>query len=441
MAYFLGKGAVQPVAYSPYQDQEAEAAAATQSGDCRNECYERYNLMLSDANVSDASAMSFLNRCLGECASQPQVAPQAAPPADASAIVSPYAKPQVQPQGQADVQAGDTPVLPPEIRPQPPIRDSFCPGGYPLKEGIFVPGAPGHTGCQEGYVPKHNPADNWTYCCKESPEDARRPEDGETQEGCIPITTDFKGGAGQGVPWWNDPHGIIPAKTVKRSVSWQGHMVWHEADQKFYDVSDLHDFYEGKTTSMPKGWNKACPKGYKKKGQLCCPDADAGDGDAAALGEFKWPAELYDLYNRLMGRAGEFLDRPPGFSPEFMNTWFGKDYDRIRGTERIGREEGLRQLQTEGLIGTGASQDFASDLAWGTEKAVADLTREIFLANEQQKRSDLLDFTGAAGNIFGQGQQFVGGEEAINAGRRMESMQAIAQFMQYIISLMQSWGA
>ena len=130
MSYFLGKGQNLPVSSNPFAQQQAQQGI-DQSADCRKQCYDRYNQMLSDANVSDTSAMAFLNKCLSECASQPQ------PAAGASAVdtVSPIDQP-----------GGTTPV----VTPYQPGGGSDETIGIP-EPGPFeptpVPGAVNFPGC------------------------------------------------------------------------------------------------------------------------------------------------------------------------------------------------------------------------------------------------------------------------------------------------------
>ena len=50
------------------------------------------------------------------------------------------------------------------------------------------------------------------------------------------------------------------------------------------------------------------------------------------------------------------------------------------------------------------------------------------------------NYTTLANTLFGSGQGFISGEEAINAARRTESMAQMAMFLQYLVSLMNAWG-
>ena len=159
------------------------------------------------------------------------------------------------------------------------------------------------------------------------------------------------------------------------------------------------------------------------------------------LGEYKWPAEMTDLYNRLTGRAGEILDMPYGFTPEAINTMFGQGFEKVRGLEGPARETLLGDLSREGMLGTGAGLKKLTDLSWGAEKNVSDVMRDVFTLNEYQKREDLGNYTNLAQSLFGTGMDYNTILEQINAARRGEGQNALALLMQYLMSLMSSWSS
>lgn len=288
--------------------------------------------------------------------------------------------------------------------------------------------------CEEN--PDHNREDP-----PDEPVDPNVP--GGKGEGCAGghrLTNEFIGGKGQGSAIWQDPHGIIPAKYT-RSSDWEAHRVYDPQTGRYYTVEALYKHYES-GAPFPSGQRKACRKGFKRQGDWCCPDTRLdGDeeSDVTPMGEFKWPAEMYSLYSSLMNRGNEFMNRTPGFSQDYMDTTFGRNFDVIRGAGDAARQQTMGTLQREGLAGTGASQDTAADLAWGTESTVGNLIRDLFVLNEEQRRKDTLDFTRAGQDILGGGMGFWGMEEDINAGRRGEQQANIAMFLQYLTSLMSSW--
>lgn len=168
-------------------------------------------------------------------------------------------------------------------------------------------------------------------------------------------------------------------------------------------------------------------------------EAHTPDGDGGGLGEFEWPPELRALYEKLMGRAGEFLGRRPGFSDAAMRAMFGRDFEKIRGVGGRGREEMMDWLASEGLIGTGAGVGIPQAQAWKTEKAIGDLKRDLMLGQEEQIREDLLGFTEAAQGLFGTGMGFTQIAEAINAARRGEGTEALEMLLRLLLGQMGSW--
>uniref|UniRef100_A0A6M3J0B3 Uncharacterized protein n=1 Tax=viral metagenome TaxID=1070528 RepID=A0A6M3J0B3_9ZZZZ len=169
-------------------------------------------------------------------------------------------------------------------------------------------------------------------------------------------------------------------------------------------------------------------------------DWKAGQTTQTGLGEYQWPSELLDIYGRLMGKAGDILDMPYGYSPEALRTWFGQDFEKMRGTEAGTRETLLKDLGRAGQLGTGTALERLGKGSWETEKNVSDLMRDIFLQNELMKRSDLTTQTGLAQSLFGTGVGVEQALEAINAARRGEGQNALALLMAYITQLMSSWG-
>jgi hypothetical protein len=158
------------------------------------------------------------------------------------------------------------------------------------------------------------------------------------------------------------------------------------------------------------------------------------------LGEYQYPPELQNLMGKLYGRANEMLARKPGFSDSLIRAMFGSNFDKIRGAERATRQQTMADLASEGMLGTGAARDILGNISWQTEKNVGDIQRDIFLANEAQKREDIQGFTDAASRLMSQGMSFEQVREAINAARRGEQMTALALMLQYFNSLTSAWG-
>lgn len=249
-----------------------------------------------------------------------------------------------------------------------------------------------------------------------------------------------------------------------------------------------------------------CPAGYKPDGWLCrcndqtnyCTDDSQCDGGRKCVngqcaggdggGEFDWSGDLTDFWKMLMtkgkglltdyaypedlqtlltgltARGQEFLGRKPGFSDTMMTNILGSNLDKIRGAGTASRQNLLSDLQSEGMLGTGAGMGLINKGSWNTEGNVANTLRDLALANEAQKRSDLESFTGLASGLagqrlgaeqglqsinlqrgglanqmFGSGMTFEQLKEAINAARRGEGSNSMALLMQYLLGLMSGY--
>ncbi len=172
-------------------------------------------------------------------------------------------------------------------------------------------------------------------------------------------------------------------------------------------------------------------------GTCYCNTGDGQDGDGGGgLGDYTYPSDLYkntpgeyaypagmqELMSLLLGRGKELLGMPTGFSQEAMDKMFGLGFEKVRGTESAAREQMLQDLSRQGMSGTGTALGKTSDLAWNTENTISDLARTLFVANEEKKKQDLLDYTSAAQGIMGGGGlQYESTLEGINAGRRGET--------------------
>jgi hypothetical protein len=142
-----------------------------------------------------------------------------------------------------------------------------------------------------------------------------------------------------------------------------------------------------------------------------------------------------------MNRGEYFMGLEPGYSQESIDRMFGRDFETVRGVGSRTIEDLLSLAGREGLVGTQATRDLGQQSAWQTERSIGQIIEDLFLAEEAQRREDLYGYTGAAQDIFRGAQTFEGLREQLNAGRRGEGQQALALMMQYLMALMQSWGA
>ena len=84
------------------------------------------------------------------------------------------------------------------------------------------------------------------------------------------------------------------------------------------------------------------------------------------------------------GIAGEGV----GGYDALLDMLFGKGFETIRGIGERGRESLMYDtLAREGLLGTGAVADIGKEMAWGTERGIADLIRSMaeMRAGEEQE--------------------------------------------------------
>jgi len=170
--------------------------------------------------------------------------------------------------------------------------------------------------------------------------------------------------------------------------------------------------------------------GYKPgaKGRCECPkylNQDNGDN----VSEYKYPPEMQELMDLLLGRATDLLGKDTGYSQEAQDAMFGKNFDRVRTAETGSRESLEEQLARAGMLGTGTGLGALSDLSQSTENNITDIARQIFVGNEEKKKQDLLDYTNLANQLTTSGVSFEQIQEAINAARRGESMNWYAMLM------------
>lgn len=211
--------------------------------------------------------------------------------------------------------------------------------------------------------------------------------------------------------------------------------------------------YEG--CSCGKGWATLtgnCPPGYvfvKKNdassydlgykqgaiGQCEC-QKWISDGTKGKLGEYKYPAEMQSLMDLLLSRGKEFLGLAPGFSQEAQDKMFGRGFESVRGQEAGQRTALESGLSRQGMLGTGAGQGMLNDLAWQTEGNVANLARDLFIANEEKKKADLLDYTTGAQSVMSGGLGFEQLREAINSARRGEGAAALQNWLAWLLAQM-----
>jgi len=275
-------------------------------------------------------------------------------------------------------------------------------------------------------------------------EEPRRREDGDGA-GCAggyKLGTDFAGGKGRGIRPIGEEYGIPSDAGWGRSGDWEGHIIWHD-DWGFHYVTDVADYYKtGAGLTVNTGG--ACRNGYKTEiingEKWCCPTTAGVGATTEGMGAFGWPSGMEGLYGGLLGRAQELLGRTPGWTQEALDAMFGRGFEKVRGLAAPTREAEMVTMARQGLLGTGTEAERMSDIAWGTERGVSDLMRDLFVEKERKEMSDLLGLTGAAGGLFQPLMQYSQIQEAINAGRRGERSQALMMLLSLMSQYMSSWA-
>jgi hypothetical protein len=185
------------------------------------------------------------------------------------------------------------------------------------------------------------------------------------------------------------------------------------------------------------------PEGIQCECQKWCVDAGWGEDCVTykgtnpnpTPGSWEFPPELDALLKSLYGRANTFMGKKPGYSQGSLDSMFGVGYDRIRRAGTATNDATTAALQEQGMLGTGAGQGAIQANAWNTEQNVADLQREVFAAQEAQKRNDLTSFTESATRLFQAGLTAEQIKEAINSSRRGEGAQWTAMLLQYLLGM------
>lgn len=165
-----------------------------------------------------------------------------------------------------------------------------------------------------------------------------------------------------------------------------------------------------------------------------CPSTVEGGTDATTEGVWKMPDELQSLWGGLLTRANELLGAPLGYSQDAQDYMFGRGFEGLRGQESANRNTLLEGLSRSGMLDTGAGMGVLNQNAWNTQGSIADLMRDIYVKNEEQKKADMLANTQLAQSLFGTGLGASQLEEMLNAARRGEA----SQFFQMMLAWLQT---
>jgi len=97
---------------------------------------------------------------------------------------------------------------------------------------------------------------------------------------------------------------------------------------------------------------------------------------------------------------GEAANKAEGFDQGTMDRMFGLGSDALRRQGKISQNAVMDALSSQGLLNTGAAPERLGDVAWNTEQGISDLMRELYIANEQQKKLDFQNKVANVGDLF-----------------------------------------
>lgn len=114
-----------------------------------------------------------------------------------------------------------------------------------------------------------------------------------------------------------------------------------------------------------------------------------------------------------VAKKGRELIAHPGYTDEAIRAIFGKGFENVRA-----QGKNVRQSQTEaygraGMLGTGAELAAGRKSAWQNENLVTEAMRDLLIAGEAKKSSDIQLATQMLGAASGAGAQMQGEGPAI----------------------------
>jgi len=134
--------------------------------------------------------------------------------------------------------------------------------------------------------------------------------------------------------------------------------------------------------------------------------------------KFEFTPESRQLSEGITGRGIEALTRELGFDRGTQERMFGKDFEGIRDREATTRDALIRSLSRGGYGGTATERGSMRDLTLNTENMITDLQRDLYLANEEQKKKDYLDYSGVARSSLESARDFEGTQEQLDQLRQ-----------------------
>jgi hypothetical protein len=112
------------------------------------------------------------------------------------------------------------------------------------------------------------------------------------------------------------------------------------------------------------------------------------------------PKEVRRATKQAATKASELLSKP-GYSQEAIQAIFGKNFENVRGQGKNVRQSTTEALGRAGALGTGTDVAMARKNAWSNENLVTEAMRDLLIAGEAKKSSDIA----LAGNLLGTSAQ------------------------------------
>ncbi len=154
---------------------------------------------------------------------------------------------------------------------------------------------------------------------------------------------------------------------------------------------------------------------------------------------FSYSPETRDLLSKLRTKAGYLTQYPSGMSPSEKNATLNQLVESITAGKAPEVESMRVRMARQGLLGSGIEEAERGKIDRTYDENVADVKRDVTIADEARKASETIAGTSAAANLAGTLMGGESSEETLNAGRRAEGQQgSITSFSSFRCSTVSS---
>jgi len=141
--------------------------------------------------------------------------------------------------------------------------------------------------------------------------------------------------------------------------------------------------------------------------------------------------------------TGRGLLRSPGYSQDVINAIFGKDFGNIRAGQEATSNQITEMYGRQGMVGTGSEMKAQKENMWANQRLVAEAMRDLLIASEGKKQSDIALAGQLLGVTTGASQAAAGGAppltELLVTGLTMDAQKkSMQQWQDYLDILKQS---